>query len=116
MTALCQVQTTTGTPEEAERLAQMVVEQRLAACAQVSGPISSTYWWKGTVERSTEWMCTFKTTEDRVAGLTAALRDAHPYDVPELVVTVLSGADDDYSAWVDGETRSGGSGLPPGDQ
>ena len=108
MTSFCQMQTTTGSPEEAERLARMVVERRLAACAQVSGPISSTYWWNGALERATEWLCTFKTTQERVSELSAAIRAAHSYEVPELVVSVLSGADDDYRAWVERETRSAG--------
>lgn len=100
----CQVQVTAPSAEEAQRLGRLAVEARLAACAQVSGPLGSTYWWEGAVTTSTEWMCTLKTTGDRVSELVAALRAAHSYEVPEVVVTVLQGGDPDYLAWVTSET------------
>ena len=98
------VTVTAGSPEEADRLARLVVEQRLAACAQVSGPVTSTYWWEGSVNSSTEWVCVFKTVGRRVPDLTAVVRAAHSYDVPEIVVGALSGGDPDYLAWIEAET------------
>ena len=103
-----QVQFTAPSLEEASRLGRMVVEARLAACAQVAGPITSTYWWEGEVTSATEWVCTLKTTSRRVPELLGALRDAHSYEVPELVVTELSGGDAAYLQWVTAETASAG--------
>jgi len=101
-----QVQFTAPSLEEAGRLGRMVVEARLAACAQVAGPITSTYWWEGEVTSAAEWVCTLKTTSRRVPELLGALRDAHPYEVPELVVTELAGGDAAYLHWVTAETAS----------
>lgn len=113
----CQVQVTAPSAEEAERLGRLAVEARLAACAQVSGPIRSTYWWEGTVTTSTEWSCTLKTTADRVAELTATLAAAHPYQVPEVLVSEVSRGDAQYLAWVERETRprpaEPGTAAPP---
>jgi periplasmic divalent cation tolerance protein len=100
-----QVTVTASSAEEAERLAAVAVERRLAACAQVSGPVTSTYWWEGEVQRATEWVCVYKTVARRVAELTAVVRAVHSYDVPEILVSPLSGGDADYLAWVDAETR-----------
>ncbi|HEV3069074.1 MAG TPA: divalent cation tolerance protein CutA, partial [Streptosporangiaceae bacterium] len=54
------LQTTTDSRAEAVELARGAVEARLAACAQVSGPVASTYWWEGAVERAEEWLLTLK--------------------------------------------------------
>lgn len=101
-----QVQFTAPTAEEAGRLGRMAVEARLAACAQVSGPITSTYWWEGEVTSASEWVCTLKTTSRRVPELLGALRDAHSYEVPELVVTEITDGDPDYLQWLTAETAS----------
>lgn len=99
-----QISVTAPSAEEADRLGRLAVEGRLAACAQVSGPITSTYWWQGHMTTTPEWLCVLKTTAALVEPLTAALRAAHGYDVPEIVATAIDGGDADYLAWVDGET------------
>jgi periplasmic divalent cation tolerance protein len=99
-----QVNVTTASSEQAQALAQLAVEQRLAACAQVSGPISSTYWWEGRVASSEEWLCVLKTSAARLPALLAAVREAHPYDTPEIVATPIAEGDPDYLAWLDAET------------
>jgi periplasmic divalent cation tolerance protein len=65
----CQVATTTDSREAAEVLSRSAVEARVAACGQVGGPITSTYWWEGTVETAEEWRITFKTPMDRYPAL-----------------------------------------------
>ncbi len=81
----------------------MAVERRLAACAQVSGPITSTYWWQDEVTTSDEWVCVLKTRADLFGALARALREAHSYDVPEIVATPITG-DTAYLSWIDEET------------
>lgn len=103
-----QVATTAPSREEAERLGRLALGQRLAACAQVAGPVSSTYWWRGEVTAAEEWLCTLKTTGERLDALVGALRAAHPYEVPEIVATAIAGGDADYLAWVDAEVGSEG--------
>jgi periplasmic divalent cation tolerance protein len=101
-----QVTMTTPTEDEAARLGRMAVEQRLAACAQVSGPITSTYRWAGEITSAPEWVCTMKTTSDRLVPLFAALRHAHSYEVPEIVAVPLVAGDPDYLAWVEEGSRA----------
>lgn len=103
----CQVVTTVGSAEEAERLAQSAVVARLAACAQVSGPIQSTYWWEGELNRAEEWQVTFKTTRERYPPLEAHIRDNHEYDVPEILCLPVIAGNPPYLAWLTEETHAG---------
>jgi periplasmic divalent cation tolerance protein len=95
-----QVTTTAGTREVAERIAVELVDLRLAACAQVSGPIASTYRWQGQIENAEEWVCTVKTTSEQLAGIHDVLRRLHPYEVPELIATAIVGGSEDYLNWL----------------
>jgi periplasmic divalent cation tolerance protein len=101
------VTTTTSTQDDARRLATAAVEQRLAACGQVSGPITSIYRWQHRVETADEWLCTFKTSAAALGRLQEALRSAHSYTTPEIVATALEAGDPDYLAWIDAETSAG---------
>jgi periplasmic divalent cation tolerance protein len=101
-----QVTVTASTEAEAAALGRMAVEGRLAACAQVSGPITSTYWWKDQVTTSAEYLCTLKTSSHRLPALMAAVRLAHTYEVPEIVATAIVAGDSDYLSWIDDETKA----------
>jgi periplasmic divalent cation tolerance protein len=107
------VQVTTTLPDEqsAERIAVCLVEERLAACAQVLGPVSSTYRWQGEVERAWEWYCHLKTSTARLPELQRRLRELHPYEVPEIIAVPIVQGDADYLRWI-GETVTT-SPLPP---
>lgn len=94
------VTTTVDSREIAERLAEALVDRRLAACAQVSGPVASTYRWRGAVDHASEWICQLKTTRARLSALEAALETLHPYDLPELTVVPLGGSTA-YLAWIE---------------
>jgi periplasmic divalent cation tolerance protein len=100
-----QVSVTAPSAEEANALGRMVVESRLAECAQISGPIVSTYRWEGEVTQASEWLCTMKTATDRLDALMAATRAAHSYQVPEIVATPITAGDPAYLAWIDESTR-----------
>lgn len=101
-----QVVTTAETRTEAERLGRSAVERRLAACAQVVGPITSTYWWDGSVQSSTEWQCVLKTTKARFDELRAHLETEHTYDTPEIVATPIVAGAADYLDWLARETTA----------
>ncbi len=105
MTECCQVTTTVDAREVADRLAAQMVEERLAACAQVQGPIASVYRWQGAVERATEWYCRFKTTRERVPELEDRLRALHPYEVPEIIAVPIVSGDPAYLAWIEEGVR-----------
>jgi periplasmic divalent cation tolerance protein len=102
-----QVSVTAPSEEEAGSLGRMAVEHRLAACAQVSGPISSTYWWEGEVTSASEYVCTLKTSGARLPALLDAVAQAHTYEVPEIVAVRIAAGDSGYLAWIGDETRGG---------
>ncbi len=102
----CQVVTTTDSREAADALASGAVQARLAACAQIVGPIASTYWWEGKVESAQEWQIVFKTTADRYQELEAHLLARHGYDVPEILCTPVTAGNPAYLAWMTEETRA----------
>ncbi|MEV0648718.1 divalent-cation tolerance protein CutA [Phytomonospora sp. NPDC050363] len=109
MTALVLVTTTLPAEEAAARLAGEAVAARLAACAQVEGPIASVYWWAGAVEESREWRVVFKTTEAAAGELTAFIVARHGYETPEVLVTPVTGGHGPYLDWVAERTSRGGS-------
>ena len=89
----------------ADELARTLVDERLAACVNVHGPMTSTYRWKGAVEREAERQLIIKTTSDRLAALEKRLKEIHPYELPEFIV-VRGDASEGYGRWVRDETRS----------
>lgn len=109
MTGLVAVFTTVASAEEAQRLARHCVQQRLAACVQIS-PIDSVYEWQGRLQTSAEQRLLCKTTVDRAAALQAALRQQHPYELPAIFTLPVSDATDDYADWVAAQTRPPGEG------
>jgi periplasmic divalent cation tolerance protein len=99
----CQVVTTTDSQEAADRLARGAVEVRLAACAQVVGPITSHYWWKGAIASEPEWQVVFKTTAAGYPALERHLRQAHTYDLPEILCLPVTAGNPAYLEWLDTE-------------
>ena len=100
-----QVQTTTDSRAEAMELARVAVEGRLAACAQVAGPMTTTYWWDEGVERAEEWLIMLKLPADRYDQLAAFLTERHSYDEPEIVATPIIEGSESYLSWIRDETR-----------
>lgn len=89
----------------AEMLAADLVENRLAACVNILQPCRSIYRWKGAVESAEEVPLLIKTTETRYPALEAAIRERHPYEVPEIVAVPVENGLQDYLAWLAAETR-----------
>ncbi len=107
MTAYIQVFTTTDKKEDADKIAKEVVEKRLAACAQVIGPITSTYWWNEKIERAEEWLCFLKSRNDLYEELERTIAGVHPYEVPEILAVPIVAGIQSYLEWLDKELRSG---------
>jgi periplasmic divalent cation tolerance protein len=95
-----QVQTSAGSEQEAERISTALVERRLAACVQVSGPVSSRYRWQGKVEHEREWLCLAKTEAGRYDEIEAAIRELHSYEEPEIVATPIVAGSRGYLEWL----------------
>ena len=100
-----QVQTTTDSRAEAMELSRAAVEARLAACAQVAGPVASTYWWDDGLERAEEWLVLFKLPADRYDELAAFITERHSYDEPEIVALPIVTGSAAYLDWLREETR-----------
>ena len=106
MNGFLQVSTTTDSEDEARRIAAPLVDRRLAACAQIVGPITSVYRWKGKVETAGEWLCLIKTTSATYDDLEAAIREMHSYEVPEIVAVPLCAGSSDYLDWLKGQVNA----------
>jgi len=94
------VLTTAPDDARAEAWARTLVEERLAACVNVHGPMTSFYRWKGVVERDAERQVVIKTTRERVTTLRERLRELHSYELPEFVVLSVEDGSDEYLKWV----------------
>jgi periplasmic divalent cation tolerance protein len=101
-----QVTTTLPDRDAANRMGRRLVEERLAACAQVVGPVSSVYWWQGEVETAGEWYCHLKTTAARVEALVARIRELHPYETPEIIALPVTEGDAAYLQWIKESVRT----------
>ncbi|MFD7663027.1 divalent-cation tolerance protein CutA [Streptomyces sp. NPDC059788] len=97
--------TTTDSEDKARTLAGAVVNEKLAACAQVYS-ISSVYQWQGKVEEEQEWRIDFKTRSALVDGLSSFIAEHHDYDEPEIIALPITGGSPGYLSWVSAETRS----------
>ena len=102
--SLLLVLTTVATRADADALARAMVEQRLAACGQISA-IDSVYRWQGAVQSEGEFRVLFKTTAERYPALEAALRSSHPYELPAIVALPAVQALPAFADWVAHEVR-----------
>lgn len=91
--------------EAAERLAEALVEGRVAACVNILAPCRSVYRWQGALQRDEEHPLVAKTTADRYPALEALIRANHPYELPEIVAVSVERGLPAYLDWVAAETR-----------
>ena len=101
MKSYIQISSTTETKEEAQKIAQYLVEQKLAACVQITGPITSIYRWKGKVETANEWLCLIKTRDNLFNKVEAAIKKMHSYETPEIVAMPIVKGRKEYLNWID---------------
>ena len=101
------VSTAVGQAEDAGRLAEAVVDARLAACVQILSA-KSTYRWQGQVEHADEALLLMKTRRECAGPLMKFVRERHQYEVPELTVTNIEAGSPDYLRWIHEETESSG--------
>jgi periplasmic divalent cation tolerance protein len=94
------VLSTAGTKEEAQKIAHALVEQQLAACVNIVPQMQSVYRWQGKVEEAEEFLLLIKTSAERFAKVSAALRELHSYEVPECVSVAIDDGSADYLKWL----------------
>ena len=100
MTKTVLVLTTVADDQRAEEIARTLVDEHLAACVNVHGPMTSFYRWKGAVERDAERQLVIKTTRDRLPALEARLKALHSYELPEFIVLPIEDGSADYLGWI----------------
>jgi periplasmic divalent cation tolerance protein len=98
------VLTTLPVDADAPAFARTLVSERLAACINVPGEITSVYWWEGELSQEVERQIVMKTTRAKVGPLWDRVRDLHPYDVPEFVVLPIIDGSDAYLRWIGDST------------
>jgi periplasmic divalent cation tolerance protein len=105
MTDKIMVLSTCSSPEEGERIARALVEERVAACVNIVPGARSIYRWQGKLEDSGECLLFIKTSRDRFEELRAALERAHSYEVPELLALAVVDGAPNYLAWLEDQLR-----------
>lgn len=105
-TACCEVVVTAADADWLAGLTRTLVEERLAACGQLTAPIRSLYRWEGRVEDGTEARVALHTRAALVPAVVARVRELHPYDVPCVLALPVLGGEPDYLEWVHRETRT----------
>lgn len=107
MTDVVMVWTTVPVGEAGEAIARALVDERLAACVSIHGPMTSVYRWQGRVTAGDERQLIIKTTDGRVPALRARLAALHPYELPELLVLRVMDGSSTYLDWVRQEVAPG---------
>ncbi len=103
MAIIVLLSTTTEKKEDAENIAKELLNKRLIACAQISGPVSSHYRWQGKLEHSEEFVLSVKTASHLFEQVKAAIAALHPYELPEVIGNSALETTEDYLQWVLGE-------------
>ncbi len=98
-----QVFTTVEKKSDAVKIADTLVKKRVAGCVQILGPIKSTYWWKGSIEKTQEWLCIIKTQKFHYNEVENIIKKIHPYEVPEILAIPVVAGSKDYLKWLDNE-------------
>ena len=99
-----QVITTVSGKSDAEKIARALIAKDLAACVQIGGPIKSIYRWKGRIETAKEWVCIIKTRKSFYKKVEKAIKENHPYEVPEIIAVSIVEGSKTYLKWLFDET------------
>ena len=94
---------TAGSQEEADRLADALVVNGLAACVNVIPGVTSVYRWEGELQRDQEWLLVAKSHRDALNEFVRCVYTIHSYEVPEVVALPVVGGSQAYLSWIDGE-------------
>lgn len=106
MNEYIQVFTTTENKDDAKKITRDLVEKRLVACAQVFGPIMSTYRWKGKIEEEEEWLCILKSRYENYEKLEESIKSIHPYEEPEILALPVVKGSRGYLEWMDRQMKA----------
>ncbi|MDD3814702.1 MAG: divalent-cation tolerance protein CutA [Desulfocapsaceae bacterium] len=99
------ITTTFESRVDAEKMATMLLEKRLIACAQISNSVSSHYWWQGNIVSSQEYVLVMKSDKSLYMNLEQVIREFHPYETPEIIATTITHLSAEYRQWLEKELR-----------
>ena len=85
----------------AEKIADGLIKEKLAACVNITGEVNSVYFWKGNIEKDQEYLMIIKTTEELFEKLEKFIKDSHPYTVPEIIGMPIIKGSKEYLDWID---------------
>jgi periplasmic divalent cation tolerance protein len=106
MTDYIQVMTTVENKSDAEKIAKHLVEEKIAACVQILGPLQSFFQWQGKLDRADEYLCLIKSRDDLFDEIEAAIKSLHPYEVPEIIALPISKGSSEYLSWMAAELEA----------
>jgi periplasmic divalent cation tolerance protein len=107
MTDKIVVLSTCASEEEGEKLARLLVEEKLAACVNVIPGMRSYYWWKGVIESSPECLLVVKSSRELFDSIKTVLASAHSYEVPEVVALPILEGSENYMNWLEANLKGG---------
>jgi periplasmic divalent cation tolerance protein len=100
MTDMRIVLTTAGSQNEARRIADALVERKLAACVNIISKVQAIYRWQGKTQEAEEWMLIIKSSQNLFEKLRDAIKELHPYELPECISLVVDNGSEDYLNWI----------------
>ena len=106
MSEYIQVITSVEKREDAEKIAGILLKNRLAACIQILGPVTSKYLWKGKIENSREWLCIIKSKKNLYKKIQKEILSVHSYDIPEILAFPVADGSKSYLEWINKELKS----------
>lgn len=97
--------TTVGTEDEANRIAAELIDQRLAACVNITRGVTSVFRWQGEIQRDSEYLLIVKTVDDRFGAVSEEIRSLHSYECPEILAIAAQPGDIRFLEWLQQSTR-----------
>lgn len=97
---------TTGTGEEARKIAELLLGERKVACVNIVPKVDSLFWWQGKVDSAQESLLIVKTTAWLLPEVIELAKGIHSYEVPEIIALPVIGGNDDYLKWIDSEVQN----------
>ncbi len=96
---------TTSSEEEARKIADLLLNERLAACVNIVPTVASSYWWQGKIDTARENLLIVKSKGSRLDEIVSRVKQAHSYEVPEVIALPIIGGNPDYLNWIDREVK-----------
>jgi periplasmic divalent cation tolerance protein len=96
---------TTGSEQEAHKIADLLLTRRKAACVNVVPKVESSFWWRGKLDAAEESLLIIKTNASLLPEIVDLVKTAHSYEVPEIIALPIIGGNEDYLKWIDNEVR-----------